>query len=192
MVKETVQGLLKGIITPPSKGTEKGAEKETPQKLEYDKLIPAFRFEVAFVNDGEETQKEGKEPVKVPEPVSIPFSEVSGLNLELQTEDIMEGGGNGYTIRLPKPPKARNLVLKRAMSATAPEIILWARKAVENFDISTRTVIVTIKDYQGNNVKVWNFEKAYPVKLSLSDFSATKNEVVIETLELAYRRFHLM
>lgn len=152
------------------------------QGIAYDNLIPAFRFEVAFVGNGPDASSTPP----------VPFSEVSGLSLEIQTEDIQEGGNNGYTIRLPKPPRMKNLVLRRAMSAVAPDIISWARKAVENFDFEPRTVIVRIKDYEGNEVKAWNFENAYPVKLSISDFSASKNEVVIETMELAYRKFRLM
>lgn len=152
------------------------------QGIAYDNLIPAFRFEVVFVGEGQDMDSAP----------SVPFSEVSGLSLEIQTEDIQEGGNNGYTIRLPKPPKMKNLVLKRAMSAATPDIIVWARRAVENFDFEPKTVIVRIKDYQDNEVKAWNFEHAYPVKLSISDFSASKNEAVIETMELAYRKFRLM
>ena len=152
------------------------------EDISYGKLIPAFHFEVTFITKGTEVKNEP----------SITFSEVSGIGIELQTEDIMEGGGNNYVIRLPKPPKFKNLVLKRALSATPPGIIEWARDAVEKFEFKPLTVVVSIKDYGDTDVKMWNFEGAYPVKLVLSDLSSTKNEAVIETLELAYRRFELV
>lgn len=152
------------------------------EDISYGKLIPAFHFEVTFITKGTEVKNEP----------SITFSEVSGIGIELQTEDIMEGGGNNYVIRLPKPPKFKNLVLKRALSATPPGIIEWARDAVEKFEFTPLTVVVSIKDYGDTDVKMWNFEGAYPVKLVLSDLSSTKNEAVIETLELAYRRFELV
>lgn len=152
------------------------------EDISYGKLIPAFHFEVTFITKGTEVKNEP----------SITFSEVSGIGIELQTEDIMEGGGNNYVIRLPKPPKFKNLVLKRALSATPPGIIEWARDAVEKFEFTPLTVVVSIKDYGDTDVKTWNFEGAYPVKLVLSDLSSTKNEAVIETLELAYRRFELV
>jgi len=145
------------------------------------KMIPAFHFAVSFVDDG----------ISVEDAPSVPFSEVSGLSIDMQTEDLQEGGGNNYTIRLPKPPKFKNLVLKRALSATSPTIVDWARKAVEDFTFSTKTVIVSLRDYEDKSIKSWSFEGAYPVKLSVSDFNAGKNELVIQTLELAYRRFFL-
>ena len=174
------------------KKEDKKKEKE-PDPIDYRKMIPSFRFYVSFVKDGDK-EKYAKKAFKKAEdlPPGIAFSEVSGLSLELQTEDFMEGGGNGYTIRLPKPPKAKNLVLKRALTAVAPEEISWARKAVESFNFETRTVIVSIINYGGDPVKTWNCESAYPVKLSLSDLGASKNEIVIETLELAYMKFSLM
>ena len=151
--------------------------------IAYDKLIPGFRFRVSFLDEG--VALENAKPVA--------FSEVSGIGIELQTEDIMEGGGNNYVIRLPKPPKFRNLVLKRALSATPPpDLIPWAKKAVEQFIIETRTVIVELIDEKENALKTWNFEKAYPVKLAITDLNAGKNEAVIETLELAYRQFKQM
>lgn len=175
------------------KKDDKKKEKKEPDPIDYRKMIPSFRFYVSFVKDGDK-EKYAKKAFKKAEdlPPGIAFSEVSGLSLEIQTEDFMEGGGNGYTIRLPKPPKAKNLVLKRALTAVAPEEISWARKAVESFDFETRTVIVSIINYGGDPVKTWNFERAYPVKLSLSDLGASKNEIVIETLELAYMKFSLM
>ena len=151
--------------------------------IPYDKLIPGFRFRVSFLDEG--MKQEDAKPVA--------FSEVAGIGIELQTEDIMEGGGNNYVIRLPKPPKFRNLVLKRALSATPPpDLIPWARRAVEQFIIETRTVIVELIDDQNVALKTWNFEKAYPVKLAITDLNASKNEAVIETIELAYRQFKLM
>lgn len=146
------------------------------------KLIPVFHFAVSFVDDGTSADKAP----------TVPFSEVSGLSIDMQTEDLQEGGGNNYTIRLPKPPKFKNLVLKRALSATSPTVIDWARKAVEQFSFSTKTVIVSLRDYEDKSIKSWSFEGAYPVKLSLTDFNANKNELVIQTLELAYRRFSLI
>ena len=169
--------------------------------ISYQKMIPSFHFLVSFVEEDtpvvkleeeieEDKSKEGKENKEPLSKEPIPFSEVSGLSMELQTEDIMEGGDNGNTIRLPKPPKSKNLVLKKALSTVEAEqeIISWAQRAIEDFEIETRTVIVSIVDFSRNPVKTWNFDHAYPVKLSISDLSASKNEIVIETLELAYRK----
>ena len=202
-------------------GTQKGSKKDDKKtekkedKITYQKMIPAFRFEVSFLKEekkeepslvrqiidafgniisgskGDKKDKE-KDESNESEAAPMPFSDVSGLSLEIQTEDFTEGGGNDYVIRLPKPPKPRNLVLKRALSAAPPEIVEWAQKAVEQFVFEPRTLVVSIIDYENQPVKTWNFEGAYPVKLSLSDLSASKSEIVIETLEIAYRKVSLV
>lgn len=200
-----------------SENTKKGEKQETEKpedKITYQKMIPAFRFVVAFLKEdnadqdsslveklleliqsflpGSQSAQKDKDKSNESEAVPIAFSDVSGLSLEIQTEDITEGGGNDYVIRLPKPPKAKNLVLKRALSATPPEIIEWAKKAVEEFVFEPRTIVLSIIDYTDTPVKTWNFQGAYPVKLSVSDLSASKSEIVIETLELAYRKVTLV
>jgi phage tail-like protein len=38
-------------------------------------------------------------------------------------------------------------------------------------------------------LQTWNFTYAYPVKWSLSGFNATANSVVVESIELAYKKF---
>ena len=184
--------------------TKEPATRVVPDTISYQKMIPAFHFLVSFVDEVPDPKKKlkeeevlGEDPPKDPKEEKkldgnpVPFSEVGGLSLDLQTEDIIAGGDNGYTIRLPKPPKAKNLTLKRALAAAPPDIIDWARDALENFNFSTKTVIVSIVDFGERPVKTWNFKKAYPVKLAVSDLSASKNEIVIETLELAYQGFTL-
>ena len=177
-----------------------------PDTISYQKMIPAFHFNVTFMDEpadpkqkqdvqeakAEVESKENKDKKEDPASKPIPFSEVGGLSMEIQTEDMIAGGDNGFTIRLPKPPKTKNLVLKRALAASPPGIIDWARDALENFNFTTKTVIVSIVDYDDHPVKTWNIIKAYPVKLAVTDLSSSKNEIVIETLELAYQGLTLV
>lgn len=177
-----------------------------PDTISYQKMIPAFHFNVTFMDEpadpkqqqdvqeakAEVESKENKDKKDAPASKPIPFSEVGGLSVEIQTEDMIAGGDNGFTIRLPKPPKTKNLVLKRALAASPPGIIDWARDALENFNFTTKTVIVSIVDYDDHPVKTWNIIKAYPVKLAVTDLSSSKNEIVIETLELAYQGLTLV
>jgi phage tail-like protein len=44
-------------------------------------------------------------------------------------------------------------------------------------------------DANGDPIKSWNFFDAYPVKWSLSDFNAMKNEVVVESISIKYSSF---
>lgn len=137
----------------------------------YGSFIPSFFFQVFFVTDD-----------FVPD--RIGFSEVSGLSVELQTEEVFEGGGNTYAYRLPKQAKPKNIVLKRALNPASPNVVEWARNCVEKFQIRPLTVVISLEDASKEQLKVWNVMNAYAVKLSISDFNSNKSEMVIETLEL--------
>lgn len=119
------------------------------------------------------------------------WHDVYGLSRELGVEEISEGGENKFTWRLPKPAKYKNLVLKRAVCLDSDGNIVreWARKAIEDFVISPCNVIVTLKDEQLMPIRSWNIVGAYPVKMETSQLGADKNELAIETLELAFKYF---
>lgn len=118
----------------------------------------------------------------------VRFQEVSGLDAELSTEELKEGGENRFTHRLPQPSKYSNLVLKRGLM-TDSGLIGWFRDAIESFVFEPRMVSVTLLDEESNALMAWNFVNAYPLKWSVSNLDANKNEVVVDTVELAYQHF---
>ena len=132
--------------------------------------LPVFHFKVTIRNK------------------SHGFKEVSGLGIELETEDVLEGGGYGYVYRLPKPAKARNLVLKRAMQKTSDDLLEWINEAIVNVNFNLDNIIVSLVDENDKPVKKWQFFGAYPLKVTYSGLDSTKNELFIQTLELAYQR----
>jgi phage tail-like protein len=118
----------------------------------------------------------------------ISFQEVSGLTFELETEEVKEGGENRFSHKLPMPAKYSNLVLKRGtMRHTG--LLKWFKDAVQNFQFKPVTVNVALLNENHSPVMNWNFVNAYPVKWSVSDLDAGKNEVMIDTLELSYQYF---
>jgi len=68
-------------------------------------------------------------------------------------------------------------------------LIKWFKDAVESFSFSPGTVIVKLLDKDHQPLQSWSFIKVWPVKWSISEFKATENAVVIETIELAYQYF---
>ena len=134
----------------------------------------AFSFEVTIT--GIEGANEGN------------FQEVSGLSVKLDVEEVREGGENRFAHRLPSRPKYENLVLRRGM-VTDSALIKWARQATEEFQFTTRTVVVSLLDEGGGNLATWNFVNAWPVSMKLSEFKAQENAIAIETLELSFDYF---
>ncbi|MBS1744747.1 MAG: phage tail protein [Bacteroidetes bacterium] len=118
------------------------------------------------------------------------WTEVSGLNVEITTEELIEGGENRFTHKLPQRTKYPNLVLKRGYFSSLPSpLITWANDAINNLDIKPCQVQVMLLNEMHIPAQIWSFQNAYPVKLSMADLKATDNSFLIETLELTYQFF---
>lgn len=122
------------------------------------------------------------------------FKEVSGITMEMGTEEIAEGGVNGYKHRVPVAAKYPNLVLKRGLVPKNSEIAKWFMNTLGgNLEetIETKTVIVKLLNENGDPLKSWNFVNAWPVKWALSDLNSMNNEIAIESMELAFSYFEM-
>lgn len=118
------------------------------------------------------------------------FVEVGGLALEVATEEVPEGGENRFVQRYPGRAKYGDLVLKRGL-LKGSEVWNWARQCIEELDVEPKDVDVTLLNEAHEPLMSWHLVGAYPVKWSVSDFNATANSFVVETLTLAYRHFRI-
>ena len=125
------------------------------------------------------------------ESVDMAFQDVAGIGMELQTEDIIEGGENRFTQKLPTRANYTPLVLKRGM-AVQSRLTNWVRDAIENFDINPTNVIVALMNEKREPLMAYRFMNAYPVKWSVSNFNAETSSIVIESLELYYQYFKII
>lgn len=116
------------------------------------------------------------------------FSEVTGLQVEVQTEDYREGGVNKYIHKLAGPARySSNLILKRGITDSTT---LWEwQKDVVNGRVERKDISIILQDAAQNEKKRWIFNKAYPVKWSGPDMRGASAEVALETLELAHKGF---
>ncbi|WP_437316188.1 phage tail protein [Sorangium sp. So ce385] len=118
----------------------------------------------------------------------VRFTEVSGLSLEMGTEEVAEGGENRFVQRYPTRTKYPELVLKRGLLVSS-EVTRWLRRCMEDYQITPKNVDVKLLNEQHEPLMTWHVVGAYPTKWSVSDLSATNNAVVIESLQLYYRYF---
>jgi phage tail-like protein len=117
------------------------------------------------------------------------FTEVSGIATEMETEPVIEGGENRFIHQLPKQVKHGNLELKRGITQLASPLAAWCKATLEGefaTPIQLRTIIVALNGAQGQVLRAWQFNDAYPVKWSVDGFNSTKNEVAIESMSFAY------
>lgn len=125
------------------------------------------------------------------ENTDISFQSVSGLTVDLETEEIAEGGENRFKHKIPVRSKFPNLVLKRGMLLDS-EVIKWCKKALENFEIEPVDITVKLLGEDAKPLQTWNVVRAYPIKWSVGDFNAEESKLVIETIELTYQYFNIV
>lgn len=118
------------------------------------------------------------------------FQSVSGLTVELETEQIAEGGENRFKHQLPVRTKFPNLVLKRGLLVNSG-LVKWCRDAVEDYDITPVDLTISLLNEEHEPLMTWNVVHAYPVKWAMADFNAEESKIVIETIELAYNYFNI-
>jgi phage tail-like protein len=134
-----------------------------------------FHFKVIFELDGA-----GDDDTR--------FQEVTGIESDLETISVSEGGENRFSFTLPKRGKYPNLVLKRGLLQNS-KITEWCRKAIENLDINPVTIHVTLLNENHEPLQSWSFINAWPKKWSVSGFNAAESRIVIESLEIVYQYF---
>ena len=136
----------------------------------------AFHFEVAF---------QGSDP-DIPDTA---FREVGGLETEMSTEPLQEGGENRFVHNLPKQVTHKNLTLKRALTAKDSGLVTWCKNTLEQGfgkPIKPQDLLISLLDEEAAPIATWAVTNAFPVKWITDGFDAMKNELAVETIELAY------
>lgn len=129
-------------------------------------VFPAYRFYVEL--DGK------KEAV---------FTEVTGLQIEMEVLEYAEGGNNGFVYRLPGRTKVGNVTFKRGL-VTSNAFFDWSLEVAAG-KVTRRNVSVVMYDVGGKEVRRWSFVGAYPVRWVGPQLSVA-TAAAIETLELAH------
>lgn len=122
------------------------------------------------------------------------FTEVSGLAVQLDVEEIVEGGNNESTLKVPGRLKWANLVLKRGVTNNNSLFEWLAACSGEGFEkagrkISRRTGSVTLLDSHRQPARVWSFREAMPVRWTGPTFAAKATDLAVEELEVSHGGF---
>ncbi|MEM5567085.1 phage tail protein [Psychroserpens sp. AS72] len=120
------------------------------------------------------------------------FKEVSGISLEITTEEIAESGENRFKYKVPTSQRYSDLVLKRGLVPENSELDRWIYNTLNlGFDkpIETKTLEVSLININGNKIMTWSFVNAWPLSWNIASLNAMNNEVLIESINLSYNYF---
>jgi len=122
------------------------------------------------------------------------FTEVSGLAVSLDVEELAEGGQNGFTHKLLGRMKWPNIVLKRGLTDT-DALFEWVTQCsgaglTEKHNIITpRNGKISVLNAKGQPVRTWSLLHAKPVKWTGPRLAASSRDLAIEELEVCHSGF---
>lgn len=76
--------------------------------------------------------------------IDAEFQSVSGLSVDIETEEYAEGGENRFKHKLPVRTKFPNLVLKRGLVVKDSSLLKWCNNATKDFQFEKRQIIVSL------------------------------------------------
>lgn len=122
------------------------------------------------------------------------FTECSGLTVEVEVEELQEGGQNHFTHKLPGRMKWPNIVLRRGIT-DSDNLFEWFQKssgdgfAGAGSKLARSPGSVTLVDAAGQPKRAWAFVGAFPVRWSGPELAASSNAAATEQLEIAHHGF---
>jgi phage tail-like protein len=122
------------------------------------------------------------------------FSEVSGLQLNVEVEEYAEGGQNGYVHKLPARMTWPNIVFRRGVT-DSDALFDWVQKssgegfAANGNKLTRSTGAVTIIGWGNKRLRSWNLDGVFPIRWTGPKLSVNENVALEEELEVAHDGF---
>ncbi len=113
------------------------------------------------------------------------FTEVNGLESQIEMETYAEGGVNHFVHQLPASVNHSNLVLRHGLTAVSA-LWNWYDNTVRGV-IQRKNGTIMLLDRCQIPVMWWNFRNALPARWTGPVFNASSDEVGFESLELTHQ-----
>jgi phage tail-like protein len=110
------------------------------------------------------------------------FTECTLPTMELEVQEIKEGGVNAYTHAVPGRRKKATLSLKNGIGTG--DLFDWCVKTLDA-QFTRETITITMMGVDHKPLLRWHLEEAYPIKWTFPQFKADTNTIAIQTIEFA-------
>jgi phage tail-like protein len=119
------------------------------------------------------------------------FTECTLPSLQVETQDLNEGGQNEYAHKLPVRVKPGTIKLRQGITRDG-ELLIWYFQVLKGeLKKALRPVTITIHDAALKPVMTFALQGAYPVRYNGPSLKAGDQALAIEELELAYHAFEV-
>ncbi len=119
------------------------------------------------------------------------FTEFTLPSLQIETQEIKEGGQNSFAHKLPVRVTVGSATLRHGVS-TDFSLLNWYMDMLRgDIAAATRQVTVVMYDVGYLPLMTWTFRNAYPVKWGGPSFKSDTSSVAIEELEFVHHGFEI-
>jgi phage tail-like protein len=116
------------------------------------------------------------------------FTTCDGLSMDVETEDRIEGGNNGFVHKLPVRIKYANVKFTRPVGPESAKVARWLASMGKN-GITRGTAEIEALTPHMKKLVSWKLNGVIPVKWQGPSFSAESPKIAVETLEIAHHGF---
>jgi len=121
------------------------------------------------------------------------FTEVTGLGVSIDVEELPEGGQNAYTHKLLGRMRWPNIVLKRGLidsNALFSWLLTFSGDAFSKTKkVSPETGSISVLTPMGDPFRTWSLVDVKPVKWTGPRLAASSRDLAIEELEVCHSGF---
>jgi phage tail-like protein len=122
------------------------------------------------------------------------FKEVRGLEVTVPTEEIKEGGQNGFTHKVPGRMSWPNIVFKRGLTQSDALFDWLSKSSGEGFagngnKLTRSTGAITAITLTGDRLRSWQLQAVFPVRWKGPDFGVENMTPLEEELEISHNGF---
>ena len=165
-----------------------------------DQLLRSFRFQIKLrksvsVESGTQTPTDSPSGTELGDGA---FQECTGLEVEMDVQEYLEGGRNDGVIKRMGRAKYSPIVLKRGMFYPSSglanrDLWLWIQRMVAGErPVARYDGTVTVMSSGEKVSATWVFDRGLPMKISGPQLNAKTGEVAIEELHIAHEGLRLV
>jgi phage tail-like protein len=118
------------------------------------------------------------------------FSECSGIDATIETQDYKEGGLNDRVLRFATRTAHSAITLKHGVIYLYDDLWTWHNEWVKGRG-KRKDGLIVLQDEGRKPAKIWKFKRGIPTKWVGPSLNAAQNQVAIESLEIVHEGLEL-
>jgi phage tail-like protein len=113
------------------------------------------------------------------------FHTCTGLGAQVEMEQLVEGGNNGFVWQLPSRITWSNITLTRPVTADTTKVANWLSKIIRQVSRQNGEIVALQPDL-GTIVR-WQVQGIVPVSWQGPSFDPANSQPAVESLEIAHQ-----